>query len=216
MSSAITLIDYGIGNLLSVSRALEHCGADVELAQTAEQIEAADKLVLPGVGAFADGMNGLRERGLVDAIRKHAEQDKPLLGICLGMQMLLGTSEEFGQHEGLGIIPGRVCAIPGTTDAGQPHKIPHIGWTELRRPQPDTEWNGTVLEGIPADSRTYFVHSYTAIPDDPKHRLSDAGYNGRTIAAVIRKGSVYGTQFHPEKSRNVGLQILSNFIGLKR
>ncbi|MFC3799873.1 imidazole glycerol phosphate synthase subunit HisH [Cohnella sp. GCM10012308] len=214
MANTITLIDYGVGNLLSVSRALEHCGAHVELAQTPEQIEAADKLVLPGVGAFADGMNGLRERNLVEAIRRHAEQDKPLLGICLGMQMLLSASEEFGTHEGLGIIPGKVSAIPNTTVEGQTHKIPHIGWSELRRPKPDTEWAGSILEGASEDSRTYFVHSFTAIPDDPEHRLADANYNGRTIAAVVRKGAIYGTQFHPEKSRDIGLQILSNFIGL--
>ena len=133
MSISVTVIDYGVGNLLSVSRALEHCGAQVDLADNPAQIARAHRLVLPGVGAFKDGMDGLRERALVEPIRQYASGGRPLLGICLGMQLLLDVSEEFGAHEGLGLIPGRVAAIPATTADGVPHKIPHIGWNECTK-----------------------------------------------------------------------------------
>jgi len=208
----VTVVDYGIGNLLSVARALEHCGAEVLLASDPRLIERADSLVLPGVGAFADGMAGLRQRGLIEPIRKYARSDRPLLGICLGMQMMLETGEEFGNHDGLGLIPGKVSAIPLTGTDGQPHKIPHIGWNELVPPSPATSWKGTILEDIPPGTAAYFVHSYVAVPTHQKHRLADCLYDGQVISAVIRSGSIYGCQFHPEKSGEAGLAILRRFI----
>ncbi|WP_279384302.1 imidazole glycerol phosphate synthase subunit HisH [Geotalea toluenoxydans] len=129
--SRVTVIDYGIGNLLSVARAFEHCGANVELTDDARKIADADYLVLPGVGAFADGMSGLVERGLIEPIKKFAAKERPFLGICLGMQMMLDQSEEYGANEGLGLIPGKVVAIPAVGVDGSPHKIPHIGWNEI-------------------------------------------------------------------------------------
>jgi glutamine amidotransferase len=210
----VTIIDYGIGNLLSVTRAFGHCGADPILSGTTEGILAAERLVLPGVGAFADGMAGLRERGLVDAVRQYAASGRPFLGICLGMQLMLDRSDEFGSHEGLGLIPGRVTAIPPTAADGSPHKIPHIGWNFLELPSPSASWSGTVLEGIAPGAAAYFVHSFTAMPDDPAHRLADCRYNGRLIAAAIRSGNLYGCQFHPEKSGEVGLAIVRNFLRL--
>jgi len=210
--SSVTIIDYGMGNLLSVSRAFAHCGAQPVLTATPEGIRAAERLVLPGVGAFADGMAGLRERGLIDPIREHAAGGKTFLGICLGMQMMLDSSEEFGSHAGLGLIPGRVVAIPPTGVDGKPHKIPHIGWNGLVPSSVATAWNGTVLEGIRPGAAAYFVHSFTAVPVDPAHRLADCLYNGRVIAAVIRAGEVYGCQFHPEKSGEVGLDIVRDFL----
>jgi imidazole glycerol-phosphate synthase subunit HisH len=137
-----------------------------------------------------------------------------LLGICLGMQMLLETNEEFGLHEGLGLIPGRVLAIPNTGIDGQPHKIPHIGWTGLQKIRGDEPWNNTILDGIPEGTTTYFVHSFTAFPTSNEHRLADADYNGQQISAVIRSGNLYGCQFHPEKSGSWGLKIVENFINL--
>ena len=210
----VTVIDYGIGNLLSVSRALERCGAEVLLTSDPLLITRADRLVLPGVGAFADGMAGLRERGLIDPIREYARSGRPLLGICLGMQMMLDTSEEFGSHEGLGLIPGKVSAIPVTGVDGRPHKIPHIGWNELMPPSPATNWKGTILEDIPTNAAAYFVHSYAAVPAHPEHRLADCHYDGQVISAVIRSGSTYGCQFHPEKSGETGLRILRRFISI--
>jgi imidazole glycerol-phosphate synthase subunit HisH len=163
------------------------------------------------VGAFADGMAGLRERGLIEPVRQFAASRRPLLGICLGMQMLLSSSEEFGQHEGLGLIAGRVLAIPSTGIDGAPHKIPHIGWAGLEASQ-GAAWDGSILRDVRPGSTVYMVHSYTAVPDDLTHRLADCRYDGRLISAAIRAGEVYGCQFHPEKSGPVGLRILATFL----
>jgi glutamine amidotransferase len=209
--STVTVIDYGIGNLFSVRRGFEKCGAEVRFAETAADVAAAERLVLPGVGAFADGMAGLRERGLDEAVRRYAASGKPLLGICLGMQMLLTRSEEFGSNEGLGLIAGNVVAIPATTIAGLPHKIPHIGWTALE-PAAESDWQSSIFANTAPGSAAYLVHSFTAVPTDSRHRLADCHYNGRLISAAIRAGNVYGCQFHPEKSGTVGLQILDGFL----
>lgn len=206
--SSVTIIDYGIGNLLSVRRAFEHCGAEVILTDLPALIENAEHLVLPGVGAFADGMAGLRERGLIEPIRKYAKENRPFMGICLGMQMMLEIGEEFGTHEGLGLIRGKVSKIPETGVDGKMHKIPHIGWNSLT---PAADWNETILQGIAPGEAVYFVHSYTAVPLDDKNRLADCFYNGRVISAAIRSGNLYGCQFHPEKSGQIGLEIVDNF-----
>lgn len=212
----VTVIDYGMGNLLSVSRAFVRCGAEVLISGKPKEINGAEYLVLPGVGAFADGMAGLQESGLVESIKQFVGTGRPFLGICLGMQMMLETGEEFGSHDGLGLIPGRVIAIPSTGADGQCHKIPHIGWNRLSPPSPATMWDDTILAGIEPGSSVYFVHSFTAIPSHPQHRLADCDYDGRVISAAIRSGSLYGCQFHPEKSGEVGLAILRNFLARKR
>lgn len=210
----VTIIDYGISNILSVARALSHCGAETLITDSADDIIQAEALILPGVGAFEDGMRGLRERKLLDPIKTYASQGHPFMGICLGMQMMLSTSEEFGIHEGLGLIPGRVVRIEGTTIHGEPHKIPHIGWNNLRLPLGKTNsfWEKTILSGFEENKEVYFVHSYTAVPDNEEHRLADAYYGGRLISAVIRKDNLWGCQFHPEKSGLVGLRIIENFL----
>lgn len=216
MSNKVSVIDYGVGNLFSVSRALEACGAEPALIDTPDAVIDADILILPGVGAFADGMAGLQERNLVEPIKVYAKSGRPMLGICLGMQMLLETNYEFGTHQGLGLIPGSVEAIPPVGADGKPHKIPHIGWNNLLKPPKAENWEETILAGIPTGSRMYFVHSFTAHPADEAHRLADCDYNGQRVSAVIKSGNIYGTQFHPEKSGPLGLQILRNFIGLRR
>lgn len=216
----VSVIDYGIGNLLSVSRALERCGAAVELVHTPEAIAAADRLVLPGVGAFKDGMEGLRARGFVEPIRQFAAQDKPFLGICLGMQMMFDASEEFGEHEGIGLIPGHVVPIPKQGVDGKPHKIPHIGWNRLRHPESTSSengaWQGTMLDGVDSGDGAYcyFVHSFMGVPNDPAHRLADCDYDGIAVSAMVRRGKVYGSQFHPEKSGEIGLAMIRNWLAL--
>lgn len=212
MSVDAAIVDYGIGNLFSVRRAFEHCGASVVVTDDPRVLLAAPRLVLPGVGAFADGMRGLIERGLDKMVREFADSGKPFLGICLGMQMLASVSEEFGEHKGFGIIPGRVMPIPQTTIAGKCHKIPHIGWVGLERPICLAGWEGSILEGLMPGDAVYLVHSFAVQLDNDAHRLADCIYNGRLISAAIRKGNVYGTQFHPEKSGNIGLAILKNFL----
>lgn len=214
MKQRVTVIDYGVGNLLSVARAIEAGGAEAEITDSADAVLAAERLVLPGVGAFGDGMRALAELDLVEAIKAYAAGGRPLLGICLGMQMLLECSEEFGSHSGLALIPGRVIAVPPTAADGVPHPIPHIGWNALVPAEAGTKWDGTVLDGLAADCTAYFVHSFMAEPDDPAHRLADCRYDGRRIAAVIGRGNIVGCQFHPEKSAAAGLRIIGNFLGV--
>ncbi len=212
MSRKVVVVDYGIGNLLSVTRALARVGADAALSNSPNEVGAADRVILPGVGAFGDGMAGLAAAGLTDTVKRYADRGRPFLGICLGMQMMLDTSMEFGSHAGLGLIAGTVVPVPTTTSDNKPHKIPHIGWNRLT-PAGDS-WNSTILEGLSDDRDTYFVHSFMADPTDPAHRLADCDYNGRRVSAVIRRDHLYGCQFHPEKSGPVGLRILQSFVAL--
>ena len=210
-SSQVAVVDYGIGNLYSVRRALERCGGDVTLSSDPAALERAERLVLPGVGAFAGGMAGLRERGLVEPIRRYAASGRPLLGICLGMQMLATASEEFGIHEGLDLIPGRVRAVPDRDTAGRPHKVPHIGWTALRTPA-GASWRESLLADTPEGTSVYLVYSFAVVPDDPAHRLADCEYGGHAVCAAIARGAITGFQFHPEKSGEAGLRILRRFL----
>lgn len=213
MTKKVTIVDYGVGNLLSVARAFEKCGATAALAETADEILNASRLVLPGVGAFGDCVNALRGKKLDQAVIEHAARGRPLMGICVGMQMLLDTSEEFGRHQGLGIIPGSVRAIPQVNAEGQPLKVPHIGWSPLVPPEgTDNSWDDSPLAPLKPGSATYFVHSFHALPSMPEHRLADAIYGGRRITAAVRRDAVFGTQFHPEKSGEIGLSIIKCFL----
>ena len=208
----VTVVDYGVGNLLSVSRALEHCGARVTITSDAAVILNSARVVLPGVGAFADGMAALRALGLDAVVRQVATNGTPLLGICLGMQMLLDESEEFGLTPGLGLIPGRVVKIPATSKTGAQHKIPHIGWSELLISAQRSSWQGSLLADVELGEAVYFVHSYMAEPTLPAHRLADCRYGGISISAVVNRDNVMGCQFHPEKSGDVGLKVLKRFF----
>jgi len=214
MTSSVVVIDYGVGNLFSVQRAFEQCGGAVTLSSDPAIIMAAERLVLPGVGAFADGMRGLIERKLDGVVCDYAKSGRPLLGICLGMQMLADASEEFGVHHGLGIIPGRVQAIEPTRADGRPHKIPHIGWAALKVPAGRNDWSDSILADTQPGESVYLVHSYAFVPEGSQHRLADVEYHGRTISAAVQHGQVYGCQFHPEKSGAVGLRIVRRFLSL--
>jgi len=207
----ITVIDYGVGNLFSVQRGLEHCGAKVFLTSDPDAVLAAKRAVLPGVGAFANAMEALKERNLVPAIMALAKKNTPLLGICLGMQLLLDESEEFGVTKGLGLIPGRVVPIPTQMTSGAAQKIPHIGWNGLVLAEATTDWQCTLLQDNREGEAAYFVHSFMAVPTDPRHRLADCLYGGHRISAAITRNRIVGFQFHPEKSGEVGLRILRRF-----
>jgi glutamine amidotransferase len=214
MSAArVTIIDYGVGNLFSVRRAVEVSGAThVRVSASAEDMTWANRLILPGVGAFEGGMRGLHERGLVELLRQQANLGKPLLGICLGMQLLATTSQEFGVHDGLNLIPGQVELMPHTSTDGSPLKVPYIGWAPLRFERHAEAANGCLRNHIET-AAVYLVHSYHVRANDPAHLLATYGYGGNRITAAIGRGNVIGMQFHPEKSGAAGLAIMRGFVG---
>jgi glutamine amidotransferase len=213
MSNKVTLLDYGMCNLLNVARAFEHCGAEVVITEDPLIAKAASKLVVPGVGAFRDSILEVEARGLDDVIKRFIETERPFLGICVGMQMLFDGSEEFGDHEGFGVLCGRVVAIPKLTTLGAVQRIPHIGWNHLAHSEAGRNWQGSLLEefegGEPA---VYFVHSFAAVPSDSSIRLADTIYGGHRICAAVQRDNIMATQFHPERSGVIGLSIIRRFM----
>jgi glutamine amidotransferase len=207
----VVIVDYGMGNIKSVQRGLEKVGASAVLSADAETIVNANRLLLPGVGAFEDGMKGLGDAGVIPAIEEFVQKGGPLLGICLGMQMLLDKSEEHGLHQGLGFIPGEVVEIPRNGSNGT-RKIPHIGWSALRRPELRGNWNTTILQDTDEGGYFYFVHSYMAIPARNTDLLAHCEYEGVKITAAVQHENITGLQFHPEKSGESGLKILRQFV----
>ncbi|MGO0790238.1 imidazole glycerol phosphate synthase subunit HisH [Herbaspirillum seropedicae] len=210
----VVVIDYGIGNLLSVRRGLEHCGASVEVSSDPDVIYAAPRVLLPGVGAFANAMDELQRLQLVEVVQTVAARGTPLLGICLGMQLLLDQSEEFGRTAGLGLIPGEVVPINAKRPDGMPLKVPHIGWSELYPEQDGTGWSGTLMQDVKPGDAVYFVHSFMARTLAPSHRLAQCRYGDLAVSAVISRDNIHGCQFHPEKSGETGLKILRSFLSL--
>lgn len=197
----ITIVDYGMGNLRSVQKGFERIGTPAEFATTAEEIASAEHLVLPGVGAFRDAIGQLRRRDLAGAIVDHATAGKPFLGICLGLQLLFDASEEGGEYEGLGLIPGRVLRFPETDG----FKIPHMGWNRLNNTA-----SCPLFEGIPSEAHFYFVHSYYVAPTDTSDTAASTDYILPFTSAIARD-NIVAVQFHPEKSQQWGLKLLSNF-----
>ena len=204
----VTIVDYGIGNLRSVQRAFAHVGASVELTSDIAKIAAAERLVLPGVGAFGHCMSELKARGLIQPLLDFAASGRPFLGICVGMQVMLSVGEEFGEHAGLGLIPGRVRAIPKTNASGKANILPSIGWMPLKA---SSSWNGTLLTHIGEQSPMYFVHSFAAEPEDASAKLAVYDFGGSQVTAAIGKGNLIGLQFHPEKSAAAGLTLIKEF-----
>jgi len=197
----IAIADYGIGNLGSVTKAFRHAGAEVQLTADPDVLRRADALVLPGDGAFAATLAEIERRSLVPVLREAVEKGKPLLGICIGMQLLFEESEEHGRHRGLGLLPGRVRRFEGDLP------VPHMGWNRLRarRAHP-------ILEGLVDGSHVYFVHSYYC--DAPEDVVIASSDYGRDFAAIVGQGSVLGVQFHPEKSQDVGLRMVASFVAM--
>jgi glutamine amidotransferase len=210
----VVVIDYGVGNLLSVSRGLEHCGAKVEVTADPKTILSAARVILPGVGAFADAMAEFRRLGLDDVVLEVVSRGTPFLGICIGMQMLLDESEEFGVTTGLGLIPGRVVPVPSSSTDDHTLKIPHIGWNSLLLSNDQESWEGTVLREIKVGEEAYFVHSFMAVPNNPTHRIAECIYGTTSVSATIGRDNIIGCQFHPEKSGEIGLKVLRGFLSL--
>lgn len=201
---SVTIVDYGMGNLRSVERTLTALGAGARISGDADAVRGAERLVLPGVGAFGDAMANLRSARLDEAVCEAVDDGAPLLGLCLGLQLLFTESEEFGRHRGLGLIPGRVTRFeePGL-------HVPHVGWNQVEELRPDP-----LLEGIPEGAYFYFVHSYYVVPDVLQDTIAWTVYGGR-FCSVARRGRVWGAQFHPEKSQETGRRLLRNFLGLE-
>ena len=203
---SIGIIDYGMANLRSVQKAFEHVGAPAQIISKPEQIDRAEKIVLPGVGAFQDAVATLREQHLVEPIVRHITRGKPFLGICLGLQMLFDVGYEDGEHRGMGVLKGKCVRFD--VDERQGLKVPHMGWNQLevRRAAPH-------LRDLPAGCGVYFVHAYHVVPDDPDVIATTTDYGGPFVSSVWRD-NLFATQFHPEKSQTAGLKILENFGGL--
>ncbi len=206
----IAIIDYGMGNLRSVQKGFERIGCAAEVTADPARLLAAEKIVLPGVGAFRDCIHNLEQGGFVEPILQLIAEGRPFLGICLGLQLLFTESEEFGLHKGLGVIPGRVVRFPeGMKEQGEKLPVPHMGWNQISL-KAETPLFNTINDG----SNVYFVHSYYVKPDDPSVVAATCNY-GLEFCAAIRKDNVMATQFHPEKSQAIGLQMLKNFAEMK-
>lgn len=203
----IGIIDYGMGNLFSVSKALERLNVPYFISENKEELLAADGLLLPGVGAFRDAMERLNETGLSEMIHSYVNSGKPLLGICLGMQLLFDESEENGLTKGLGILPGRVVRFAGHTKDGEAYKVPHMGWNKLTYLH-----SSPILKGL-AQDHVYFVHSYYVVTENKDVVIAEAEYDVK-VPAVVGRTNVYGMQFHPEKSSKLGMELLRNFTEL--
>ena len=202
----ICIIDYGVGNLFNLQNAFSYLGFETIISGKAEDVDRADKLVLPGVGAFCDAAEKLRATGLDEVVTRRAAQGTPLLGICLGMQLLFDESLEYGSHRGLGLIPGRVVPLAERV-ADKSLKIPHMGWNAL-----DICRDDPIFTHVKSGEHVYFVHSYCAV-DCQDHTLAVSGY-GCDVTAAVRRGNVWGMQFHPEKSGETGLNLLRGFGAL--
>jgi imidazole glycerol-phosphate synthase subunit HisF len=210
VGAEVSIVDYGLGNLRSVKNSFRQLGASPKLIDTAGDIRGADFLVLPGVGSFEEGMKNLKSKGLDRAIIDYARSGKPLLGICLGMQLLMEKSYEFGEHDGLGLIEGDVVFFPPMEElVSEGYKIPHVGWNGIHSLK---DWKGTILDGLSDNADTYFVHSYCVRPKRAENILASTDYFGYEFCSVVGKGNIVGCQFHPEKSGKVGLSILRSFL----
>jgi glutamine amidotransferase len=208
----ITIVDYGMGNLRSVHKAVERVGYDAQVTADPQEVLDASKIILPGVGAFRDCMRNLKELHLLEPVIKSIEAGKPFLGICLGLQLLFEESDEFGTHQGMGVLPGKVTRFAEDIrdpETDQPYPIPHMGWNtiEIKKETP-------FFAGIENNSFFYFVHSYYALPQEIKDIAATTPY-GIEFASAVQRDNIHAVQFHPEKSQEVGLRLLRNFGGLK-
>ncbi len=206
----IGIVDYGVGNLYSVEKAVKKFTDDVFIVEDADKIKTLDGLILPGTGSFQAGMDGLKVRNLTKEVISFAKSGKPVLGICLGAQILLTKGYEFGEFNGLGLISGKVTKF---SDLKSGTKIPHIGWNRISFPK-GISIDNTIFKSVKPESYAYFVHSYVIQPDNKTSILAETVYGGHKFCSVIRKGNIYGCQFHPEKSGEIGLGIIKNFVSL--
>lgn len=211
VKNKVVIIDYQLGNLFSVKQACDYLGHDAVISTKPEDVLAADFAILPGVGAFADAMKNLDETGLTDAIHQFIKAGKPFMGVCLGLQLLLDKSEEFGSTGGLGIIPGTVQKFPYQEVNGDLCKVPQIQWNTICEPE-EGRWQGTPLQGCHNGDFMYFVHSFYAKPADEKYVLANTTYGNISYCSAVLHNNVFATQFHPEKSSSYGVNIYKEWF----
>lgn len=217
-SPRVAIVDYGMGNLFSVKHACAKVGLDSTITSKREDIARADGIILPGIGAFGDAMSTLRELGLVDLLKEAAHSAKPMFGICLGMQLLMQRSYEFGSHEGLGIVPGRVVRFESPSQGSLRLKIPQVCWNSLHAPLASNEghWDGSILDQLSDGVLLYFVHSYYVQVESASFELARTRYGDVEFCSAVRYGNVYACQAHPERSGTQGLAIYANFARIVR
>jgi glutamine amidotransferase len=214
-SPRIAIVDYGLGNLFNIKHACQYAGMKADVTSSKDDIFKADAVILPGVGAFGDAMASLKRLDLVDPLKELAEIGKPLIGICLGLQLLLTSSNEFGEHKGLNVIKGKVRRFESPVASDQILKIPQVGWNRISLPVYEKkdcrlEWEDTLLEGIKNNSFMYFVHSYYGVPDNPSVILTETIYGDISFCSSLKYKNIYAFQFHPERSGTNGLKIYEN------
>ncbi|MFA4905580.1 MAG: imidazole glycerol phosphate synthase subunit HisH [Candidatus Margulisiibacteriota bacterium] len=207
----VSIIDYGMGNLFSVQKACEYVGLEANVTFDQKDILKSDAVILPGVGAFGDAMSNLNKLGLVLALKDLARSGKPFFGICLGMQLLMSESEEFGSHQGLNIFPGRVVRFPERDLNGSKIKVPEVGWNEIRMADQVGAWDDSLLRGVASGEFMYFVHSFYVVPESKDAVLSVSTYEGIEYCSGISAGNVFACQYHPERSGQRGVHIYRNF-----
>lgn len=216
---SVAIVDYGMGNLYSVRRACEEAGMDGRITSSALDVASADAVILPGVGAFPDAMATLRRLDLVSVLHDVVSSRRPLIGICLGMQLLMSESEEFGTSRGLDIVPGTVEWIPAARGEGKRLKVPQVGWNTIWRPRAaghGDAWSGTPLHGFDDDTFMYFVHSLVVRPEDSAVTLATTRYGTLEFCSALRKDKIFACQFHPERSGEIGMQMYRNMRSLVR
>ena len=208
---SVAIVDYGMGNLFSVRRACESAGLEAQITSSPQEVAQADGVILPGVGAFADAMDSLRRLELVRPLREAASSGKPFLGVCLGMQLLMSRSHEFGLHEGLGILKGEVVRLEEAREVERNFKVPEVGWNLILNEE-GRSWEGTLLKGLTDKTWMYFVHSFYVQPADRDSVVSETRYGPVRFCSALQKGNLFACQFHPERSGPEGLQIYKNFM----
>lgn len=213
----VAVIDYGLGNLFSIQKACEHVNLQAVITSSRQDIWASDAVILPGVGAFGSAMESLRRLDLLSPLREIATSEKPLIGICLGLQLLMTESYEFGHHRGLGVIEGEVVSFKGTNSRGENLKVPHVGWngvTRVSHGQLQDPWANSPMEGLRDGEYMYFINSFYATPEDPGVVLSVSRYGNIEFCSSLRFGNIFATQFHPERSGPHGLHIYRHLCRL--
>jgi glutamine amidotransferase len=211
MKKKIAIVDFGLGNLFSVLQACLELGAQAEITTDPEKVKNAQGVILPGVGAFGDAITNLRKSGMDHVLKEAFDQGKPIMGICLGLQLMFQTSEEFGSHEGLGFIKGTVKRFPSVTMTGTKIRVPQIGWNQIVTPNKKL-WDSSPLSSLMPEEFMYFVHSYYVLPEDSSVIVSTTEYGSFKYCSGIKKNNLFAVQFHPEKSAEKGLEIYKNWL----